>query len=237
MTDLNIRDLENSLEISRQNSDIPGQLQTLSQLGQAYQAKRQYQKALTYSRQALDMVKDQASPDDRIIARVNMGCVYWEMAQLKKAMALFQDALPIAEEIGDDAGQRMLCAIMGISCWRKGEWSKAFDWFEQALPACLEGEIESDPSQSVDLRKYEGLRVVMERGVATLKNRVRIAQDQHDPTRILLPSFSMVPLLFFTGRKGEIPHLLEEIVPLAQQLKKDKILDAIPALRKLMGSD
>jgi len=30
---------------------------------------------------------------------------------------------------------------------------------------------------------------------------------------------------------------LEEIVPLAQQLEKKKILDAIPTLQKLMGND
>ena len=237
MTDSDPMVLEDALEKLRKNSDVLGQLQILIQLGQFYQSKRQYQKALIYSRQALDLVKDQSNPnpDHRIVALVNMGCVYWEMSQLKKAMDFFQDALPIAEELEDDAGRRMLCAIMGVSYWRKGEWSSAINWFEKALQDCSAGEIKTDTSQSIDPWKYEGLKVVMERGVETLKNRIQIAQNQTDPVRILLPSFSMIPLMFFTGQKEEIPRLLQTIVPLAQQLKKNNILDIIPTLQKIMG--
>ena len=235
MTDLDPEVLENTLKIFRQKSDGLGQLRTLIQLGKTYQAKRQYQKALTYSRQALNLVQNEANRDDRIIAMVNMGCIYWEMAQLKKAMDLFQDSLPIAKELRDDVGQRMLCAIMGISYWRKGEWSNAIDWFEQALQACPDSQIETYASQPINFWKYEGLKVVMERGIATLKNRIQIAQNQNDPVRILLPSFSMLPLMLFTGRKGEIPCLMEKIVLLAQKLKKNKILDTIPRLQKLIG--
>jgi hypothetical protein len=71
----------------------------------------------------------------------------------------------------------------------------------------------------------------MERGVATLGNRIRIAKDQNDAERTLLPSFSMIPLLYFTGRKDKIPALIEEIVPLARQLNKVNILDTIPKLQ------
>ena len=232
MNDLSTKALEESLKSLRQHSDIPGQLQILIQLGQTYQSKRQYQKALFYFRQASELVKDQSNFDHRIVALVNTGCIYWEMSQLKKAMDLFQDALPIAEELGDDAGRMMLCAIMGVSYWRKGGWFRALDWFEKALQDCSAGEIKT--TQSIDPWKYEGLKVVMERGVATLKNRIQIAQNQNDPVRILLPSFSMVPLMFFTGQKEEIPSLLQTIIQLAQQLKKNNILDVIPTLKKIM---
>ena len=147
-------------------------------------------------------------------------------------MDFFHDALPIAEELGDDAGRMMLCAIMGVSYWRKGEWSGAINWFEKALQDCPAGAITT--AQSIDPWKYEGLKVVMEKGIATLKNRIQIAQNQNDPVRILLPSFSMIPLLFFTGQKEEIPPLLQTIIQLAQQLKKNNILDVIPTLKKIM---
>ena len=63
----------------------------------------------------------------------------------------------------------------------------------------------------------------MDRGIGILKNRIKIAQSQNDPERILLPSFSMIPLVFFTGRKETISPLLKTIIPLAQQLKKNNI--------------
>jgi len=232
MDNLNTKALEESLENLRQNSDSPRQLQILIQLGQVYQSKRQYQKALIYFKQALNLVKNQPNPNDKIVARVNMGCVYWEMSQLKKAMNFFQDAIPIAEGLGDNVGKMMLCAIMGVSYWRKGEWPMAIDWFEKASRGGLVDKIKT--AQSIDPFKYEALKVVMERGIETLKNRIQIAQNQSDPARILLPSFSMIPLLFFTGQKKEIPSLLKTIIPLAQKLKNNNILDVIPVLKKVM---
>ena len=81
--------LEESLKKLKQNSDEPKDFKTLSQLGQDYQAKRQFQKALAYSKQAYEIVKNQASPDDLIVALVNMGAIYWDMSQLRKATKLF----------------------------------------------------------------------------------------------------------------------------------------------------
>ena len=154
MNDLNTEVLEKSLETFGQHSNTLSQLQILIQLGRNYQAKRQYQKALNYFRQTLDLVKGQSNHDYRIIAKVNIGCVYWEMSQLKKAMGFFQEALPIIEKLGDDAGRRMLCATMGISYWRKGEWFAAFDWFKKALEGCQISEINTE--QLIDPLKYGG---------------------------------------------------------------------------------
>ena len=77
----------------------------------------------------------------------------------------------------------------------------------------------------------------MDRGIGILKNRIKIAQSQNDPERILLPSFSMIPLVFFTGRKETISPLLKTIISLAQQLKKNNILNFIPRLKEIMRVD
>jgi tetratricopeptide (TPR) repeat protein len=219
-------ELEETLENQKKNSDVSGQLKTLSQLCQAYQAQRKYQKALVYSKQAIELTKDQTNSEDQIHALINMGCVYWEMAQLKKAMIFFQDALTRVQETKDAEGQKKLSAVLGISYWRKGEWSTAYSWFERAIPISKE-----------DNSNHEALQVILERGVVTLENRIRIAKDNNDAERTVLPSFSMVPLLFFTNRKEKIPHLIEEIIPLARQLNKQIILDEIPKLQNLFVND
>ena len=218
----------------KQNSDEPKGFKTLSQLGQTYQAKRQFQKALSYSKQAYEIVKNQSNPDDLIIALVGMGAIYWEMSQLRKSINLFHDSLLIVEQIGDDVGRRMLYSIIGMSSWRKGEFFNAIEFFEKALQATSESKVECERAQLVPYWKYEILHVVMERGIVILKNRIQVARNQHDSVRILLPSFSMVPLMLFTGRKGAIPSLLKEIVPLANELKNNKILNTITALERII---
>ena len=216
----------------KKNSDEPKDFKTLSQLGQAYQTKHQFQKALACYKQAYATIKNQASPDDLIVALVNMGAIYWEMSQLRKATDLFHDSLLIVERIGDDVGRRMLYSIIGISSWRVGEFIKAIELFEEALKASPEAKVEYERTQLVPPWKYKILHDVMVRGIITLKNRIQIARNQQDSVRVLLPCFSMVPLMLFTGQKGAIPNLLEEIVPIAKELKNNKILNTIPALEK-----
>ena len=218
----------------KQNFDEPKDFKKLSQLGHDYQAKRQFQKALACSKQAYEIIKNQANSDDLNVALVNMGAIYWEMSQLRKATNLFHDSLLIVEQIGDDVGRRMLYSIIGVSSWRKGEFFNAIEYFEKALQATSEAKVEHERSQLLPPWKYEILQVVMERGIEILKNRIHIAQNQNDSVRVLLPSFAMVPLMIFAGRKGEVPNLLKEIVPLAKELKKNKILETITALEKII---
>lgn len=209
-------------------------LRTLNNLAREYQARRQYGQALTCSRQALEFVKDHGSEEDKAPALANLGCVYWEMAQLKKAMDLFQQALGISEENGDGAGRAILLTILGISYWRKCEWNEAILLMEKALNAISENEAAADPLPSGDEWRYHGLQEAIVRGVSTLKNRIQIARERQDPLKVLLPAFSMLPLLLFTSLKEEIPDLLEEIIALAKKFKRDDILNAIPKFQRLM---
>ena len=73
----------------KQNSEESNDFKTLSQLRQNYQAKRQLQKALAYSKKAYELVKTEADSDDLIVALVNMGAIYWDMSQLRKATKIF----------------------------------------------------------------------------------------------------------------------------------------------------
>ena len=218
MNDLDPIILEDSLKTLRENSDTPRELRKLSEIGDLFQSKRQYQKALIFARQALDLSNEKCNLDHQVMALVNIGCVYWEMSQLKKAVGFYQNALSISEQLGDKEGQGTLLAIIGISYWRKGEWSTAMNWFEKAIQNFPAGEIKTKVLEPIG--KYKGLRIVMDRGIGILKNRIKIAQSQNNPERILLPSVSMIPLVFFTGRKETISSLLKTIIPLVQQLKK-----------------
>ena len=233
MADLDIESLEGTLKNLRKKSDSPRQIQILSLLGQYYQAKRQYQKALTYFRQALNLMKGLPNSDDQVDPLINLGCVYWEMAQLKKAMMLFEEALTQTEKTGDEAGQAMLLTIIGISYWRKLELDQAMDRFEKAMQ--LNKKIKKHPLHLTNVEKYNELREVLERGLQTLKGRLNIARKHQEPNRILQINFSLIPLLFFTGRKEEVPTLLEKINFQAKQLNRKDLLCMIPKLQKFMN--
>ena len=133
------------------------------------------------------------------------------MSQLKKAMKFFQDALSAGGQFKDKEAQGMLHAIMGISCWRQGDWSMAINLFEKALQYFPNSEIKKEVLVSSGSVEVKCLMTVMKRGIETLKNRIEIAKTQQNPDQILLPSFAMIPLVFFVGEK-ESPNLLAALI-------------------------
>jgi tetratricopeptide (TPR) repeat protein len=226
---------KDSIEILSNKPDSPKSFLEIYELGSLCQSQRQYQKALVYAKQGLQLSTELSNQDYKVMALVSIGCIYWEMSQLKKAMKFFQEALSASEQLEDKDTQGMLHAIMGISCWRQGDLFNAINLFEKALKYFPNSEINKEMLASSGSIKVKCLTNVMERGIETLKNRIKIAKTQQNPERVLLPSFAMIPLVFFTGKKESIPHLLESIIPLAQQLNNNIIIDCIPRLKKIMG--
>jgi tetratricopeptide (TPR) repeat protein len=235
MNDLDQISSKDPIKILSNSSDRPKRFLEIYELGNLFQSKRHYRKSLIFAKQALNLSTEISNQDHQLTALINIGCIYFEMSQLKKAMKFFQDALSIDEELEYKETQGMLHAIMGISYWRKGDWLKAINFFEKALLYFPNSEINKEMLVTYRSIKIKCLMTVMFRGIETLKNRIEIAKIQQDPKRILLPSFAMVPLVFFTGGKESISHLLETIVPLARQLKNDNILSFIPRLKKIMA--
>jgi tetratricopeptide (TPR) repeat protein len=222
---VNIAALEEKLKSSRENKDIHGELSALRQLGSFYQESRQLTKAASCLSKVLTLVDKTGNERDQAVAFAKLGCVYWEMAQLKKAMTHFQEALKIQQQIEDFIGQKAVLTLLGISYWRKCEWEEGLSYFRKTLE--LQKTHKPNPDEQSNDDAYASLFEALERGVQTLKNRVRLGREQNDPLKILQPLFSMIPLYLFTGRGGEVELLLHEAGSLAKALHKKDIMDMI----------
>lgn len=229
---MNITALEGELKTARENKNIEGELSALRRLGLVCQENRKLIQAASCLSKALTLVEKSGNERDHAVALANLGCVYWEMAQLKKAMTHFQEALRIQQRIEDVSGQTAVLILIGMSHWRKCEWLEGFSYFEKTLER--QKTHKSKPDEQPDDETYTPLFEALERGVQTLKNRVRLGREQNDPLKILQPLFSMVPLYFFTGRQSEVEPLLQEAGALAEALQKKDILDMIPKLDRLL---
>ena len=115
---------KDSIEILSNKPDSPKSFLEIYELGSLCQSKRQYQKALVYAKQGLQLSTELSNQDHKVMALVNIGCIYWEMSQLKKAMDLFQNALPTvcAQAPPTDGVSRCSIALSGALPWadRKG---------------------------------------------------------------------------------------------------------------------
>ena len=230
MSELSIFELEEGVKSCRENNDLEGEAASLTKLGLVFQENRQLTKAASCLSKARTLVEKTGNESDRALACAYLGCVYWEMAQLKKAMLLLEEALAIQKQTQDVAGQKAVLTLLGMLHWRKCQWQEGLSIFKKVLN--LQKIESSGPKNSAE--EYSSLHAALERGVATLQNRVRLGREQNDDMKTLQPIFSMVPLLLFTGRKSDIEPILIEAHSLAERLRKKDILDAAPQMRNLV---
>ena len=184
------------------------------------QQVRKYDTAITcLNKLALDM-KD----DNKLLAVVltALGTAYWEKAQLKKALEQFEKALVLFKKIDDKAGQAGILSIVGITYWRKCEWDIALEILEDALRL--------KPNRE---EQFASLYGAFDRGVVTLKNRIRLGRELEQPMKVLQPLFSSTALHLIIGNLEEFNNYLDESIILAQQLNQVAILKAAEEIKRL----
>lgn len=188
----------------------------------AYQQIRRYDAAVRCLQEAMPIIREKGDVNQKAVLLTALGTVFWEKAQLQKALDQFRPALDLFKESGDKMGERAILAMVGITFWRKCEWKRALEIFsDMKLEA---GALNVD-------NRFLSLQGALERGVATLQNRVRMGRELQDPLKILQPLFSSSAIYLITGKQDEFNSCLNESVHLAEQLGQTDILNAAQSIR------
>lgn len=217
---MNLSQLEDSYKLSRIKGDWADISGKAIAFANGCQQVRKYDAAITcLSKLALD-VKD----DNKLLAVVltALGTAYWEKAQLKKALEQFEKALVLFKEIDSKAGKAAILSIVGITYWRKCEWDRALKILEDALSL--------KPNRE---ERFAFLYGAFDRGIATLKNRVRLGRELEQPMKVLQPLFSSTALHLVIGNLEEFNTCLDESMTLAKQLNQTDILKAAEGIKRL----
>ncbi len=221
---MNLTELENSFKTAGENGSPIEILETTIPLANAYQQVRKYDSAVRCLRGVLQKIRESGDASQEAVLLTALGTAFWEKAQLQKALDEFRPALDIFEESGDKMGERAILAMVGITFWRKCEWNRALDIFSDLLK--VEKEIVFDD-------RFLSLQGALERGVAILRNRVRMGRELQDPKKILQPLFSSTSIYLIAGKQEELTSTLSESIVLADQLAEKEILDAAQRIRQL----
>ncbi len=217
---MNLSQLEENFKLSRVKGDLADIVEKAVVFSNGCQEVRKYDTAISCLNKLTSDVKD----DNKLLAVVltALGTAYWEKAQLKKALEQFEQALLLFKETGDNAGKAAILSIVGITYWRKCEWDKAMEILKDALS------LKSDKDG-----RFASLYGAFDRGIATLKNRVRLGRELEQPMKILQPLFSSTAIHLIVGNLEELKTCLDESVTLAQQTGQTDILNAAEAIKLL----
>ena len=158
----------------------------------------------------------------RAVVLTALGTAYWEKAQLKKALEQFEKALLLFKEMDDKAGKAAILSIVAITYWRKCAWDQALEILEDALNQ------KSDRGE-----RFESLYGAFDRGISTLKNRIRLGRELEQPLKILQPLFSSTAIHLIMRNMAELKICLDESEALAKKTNQTDILKAIIGISKL----
>ena len=220
---MNLIQLQEGFEAIRLKGNRVETVEKAVELANACQKVRKYEAAIT----CLNKVLPDVQKDTGLLAVVKtaLGTAYWEKAQLQKALNHFEEALTLFKEIDDKPGIAAILSIVGITFWRKCEWEKALEILKDVSPR-------QNDEKKVEPR-FASLFGALDRGIATLQNRVRLGRELQKPLKILQPLFSICALYWVVGNREQFKVCLDEAVALAQSLNKTDVLQAAKDLKKI----
>ena len=125
--------LERGVEAARRSKDRTAEGMHLGNLGNAYAALGDAEKATLYYEQALAIAREIGDRRGEGNALGNLGLAYAALGDAKKAIEYCEQALAIARDIRDRRGEGNALGNLGLAYAALGDARKAIEYYEQAL--------------------------------------------------------------------------------------------------------
>jgi tetratricopeptide (TPR) repeat protein len=102
-------------------------------LGIAYGSLGQYQRAIDFQQQSLEIKREIGDRDGEGGALCNLGIAYGSLGQYQQAIDFYQEALPIQREAGNQQFEANSLGGLGNAYQSLGEYQRAIDFQQQSL--------------------------------------------------------------------------------------------------------
>ncbi|MGI8501311.1 MAG: tetratricopeptide repeat protein [Hassallia sp.] len=119
----------------RENWKYPA---ALINLGIAYGSLGQYQRAIEFHQQCLNIAREIGDRNTEGKSLANLGLGYSNQGQYQQAIEFFQESKQIALEIGERNSEGLCLANLGIAYLYQGQYQQAIDLLEQSKQIAME---------------------------------------------------------------------------------------------------
>jgi tetratricopeptide (TPR) repeat protein len=106
---------------------------SLISLGNAYDSLGQYERAIAFFQQSLDIFKDIGDIQGESNSLIGLGNAYGSLGQYERAIAFYQQSLDIKKDIGDIQGESNSLIGLGNAYYSLGQYERAIAFFQQSL--------------------------------------------------------------------------------------------------------
>ncbi|MBD2210222.1 tetratricopeptide repeat protein [Nostoc linckia FACHB-104] len=108
-------------------------LASLGSLGIAYDSLGQYQRAIEFYQQSLDISREIGDRNGEANSLIGLGNTYNSLGQYQRAIEFLQQSLDIKREIGDRNGEGKSLGNLGNAYNSLGEYQRAIEFYQQSL--------------------------------------------------------------------------------------------------------
>ena len=161
-----------------ENSNYPA---ALNNLGNVYNYQGQYERAIEFLQQSLEIAK---KIDDRNIessSLMNLGIAYDSQGEYQRAIDFYQQSLEIAREIGDRNSEGKSLANLGNAYNYQGQYQQAINFYQQSLDIAREiGDRYSKGKSLANLGVAYNYQGQYERAIDFLQQSLDIAREIGD---------------------------------------------------------
>lgn len=124
---------EKALEISKSMGYDKGIIRSLNGLGNFYERKTDFTKALELYEEALDLAKKNDDVEGFAILYNNMGLIYIKQGKYEEALPFMIEALKAEEALGNDEGIAQTYNNIGVVYYYQQNFDKATSYFEKSI--------------------------------------------------------------------------------------------------------
>jgi tetratricopeptide (TPR) repeat protein len=110
----------------------------LTSLGNAYYLLGQYQQAIKFLQQSLDIAREIGNQNEQAAPLCNLANVYYSLGRYQQAIEFLQQSLDIAREIGDRHGEAICLGNLGNTYGLIGQYQQAIEFHHQSLDIARE---------------------------------------------------------------------------------------------------
>ncbi|MFN6155666.1 MAG: tetratricopeptide repeat protein [Dolichospermum sp.] len=154
---------------------------SLTSLGNAYKSLGQYERAIAFHQQSLDIAKEIGDIQGESNSLNNLGNAYESLGQYERAIAFYQQSLDIAKEIGYIQGESNSLNNLGNAYDSLGQYQRAIAFHQQSLDIAKEiGYIQGESVSLIGLGNAYGSLGQYERAIAFYQQSLQIKREIGD---------------------------------------------------------
>jgi tetratricopeptide (TPR) repeat protein len=191
----------------------------LANIGNVYDDKGDYVKALDYYMKALKMNEETGNEKRNAAILSDIGIVYYDQGDYPNALDFYLKALSMSEDLGNKNGVAATLADIGIVYSEMGDTSKAVDYFQKALKMDKElGYEQLEADNLISIGQIYSDKGDVSKGLDCYREAIRLFEKFGDKAGISATTSSIGSAYIMLGNSSQALNYFEKALKMDEEL-------------------